>query len=165
MTRRNRLRALALAAALGLLPALALGQKAPGTAETPAVTPLPDAEPFPVDPDAPTLPPGGDVVELQGLDKIGAKVTVIDVPIGQSVDYGNLIITARYCRSAPPTEPPETKAFLEIDEAPPGEAKKRIFSGWMFASSPALSSIEHPVYDISVLSCKTSSGDTASGNK
>jgi len=105
--------------------------------------------------------PSGDVVVLRGLDKIGARVTELEVPIGGSVDYGNLVITARYCHSSPPTEPPETKAFLEIDEVPPGEEATRIFSGWMFASTPAASALEHPVYDVWVLSCRTSSGEAS----
>lgn len=109
--------------------------------------------------------PAGTYVVLRGLDKIGARVTTIDVPIGGSVDYGNLRITARYCRSSPPTEPPETKAFLEIDEVPPGEEAKRIFSGWMFASTPAVSALEHPVYDLWVLNCKTASGDEFTGSE
>jgi hypothetical protein len=109
--------------------------------------------------------PSGDVVVLRGLDKIGARVTELEVPIGGSVDYGNLVITARYCRSSPPTEPPETKAFLEIDEVPPGEEARRIFSGWMFASTPAVSALEHPVYDVWVLSCRTNSGAASAASE
>ncbi len=72
--------------------------------------------------------------------------------------YGNLLITARACVKHPPEEPPESAAFLVIDELPPDAGPQtppeRIFSGWMFASSPALSALENPVYDISVLDCK-----------
>lgn len=109
--------------------------------------------------------PSGDVVVLRGLDKIGARVTELEVPVGSSIEYGNLVITARYCHSSPPTEPPETKAFLEIDEVPPGEEARRIFSGWMFASTPAVSALEHPVYDVWVLNCKTNSGEAESDSE
>lgn len=107
----------------------------------------------------------GDIVVLRGLDKIGARVTTIEVPVGESVEYGTLRITARYCRSNPPTEPPETRAFLEIQEVPPDREPRPVFSGWMFASSPALSALEHPVYDVWVLNCKTSAPESDSGSE
>jgi hypothetical protein len=98
------------------------------------------------------------VAVLQGLDKTTARVATIDAPIGKQVRYGDLLITARACIKHPPTETPESAAFLIIDELPPDAGPTtradRIFSGWMFASSPALSALENPVYDVSVLDCK-----------
>jgi hypothetical protein len=95
---------------------------------------------------------------LQGLDKTTARVATIDAPIGKQIRYGNLLITARACVKHPPTETPESSAFLEIEELPPdagpGIKPEEIFSGWMFSSSPALSALENPVYDVSVLDCK-----------
>ncbi|HLJ64298.1 MAG TPA: DUF2155 domain-containing protein [Stellaceae bacterium] len=102
------------------------------------------------------------VAVLQGLDKITARVSVFDAPIGQSVAFGTLMITARACEKHPPEEPPETAAFLQIDEAKHGEggaAPKRLFSGWMFASSPALSALENPIYDVIVLDCREGQGE------
>ena len=100
----------------------------------------------------------GTVAVLQGLDKTTARVATINAPLDQQVRYGNLLITARACIKHPPTETPESAAFLVIDELPPDAGPKsrpeRIFSGWMFASSPALSALENPVYDVSVLDCK-----------
>jgi hypothetical protein len=100
----------------------------------------------------------GTVAVLQGLDKTTARIATIDAPIDQQVRYGNLLITARACVKHPPEELPESAAFLVIDELPPDAGPQtrpeRIFSGWMFASSPALSALENPVYDISVLDCK-----------
>ena len=100
----------------------------------------------------------GKVAVLQGLDKATARIATIDVPIDQQVRYGNLLITARACVKHPPEELPESAAFLVIDELPPDAGPQtrpeRIFNGWMFASSPALSALENPVYDISVLDCK-----------
>lgn len=95
---------------------------------------------------------------LQGLDKITARVSRFDAPIDQPVHFGTLVITVRACVKRPPEEPPETAAFLEIDEVrndTNGTATKRVFSGWMFASSPAISALEDPVYDVNVLDCKT----------
>ena len=91
---------------------------------------------------------------LQGLDKVTAKVSTFDAPIGETVHFGTLAITARTCNKRPPEEPPEAAAFLEIDEVRPGQPPSRIFTGWMFASSPALSALEHPVYDVWVIDCK-----------
>ncbi len=100
----------------------------------------------------------GTVAVLQGLDKTTARVATIDAPIDRQVRYGNLLITAMACFKHPPEETPESAAFLVIDELPPDAGPttrpERIFSGWMFASSPALSALENPVYDVSVLDCK-----------
>ena len=92
-------------------------------------------------------------VVLQALDKITARVSRITVPVGSTVTFGSLQITARACDKHPPEETPESSAFLQIVEVKPGEAPVSRFSGWMFASSPALSAMEHPVYDIWVLDC------------
>lgn len=99
----------------------------------------------------------GPVAILQGLDKVTARISSIEAPIGTEVAFGTLRIVVRQCAKKPPEEPPETTAFLEIDEVPRGERPIRLFSGWMFASSPALSSLEHPVYDVWVTDCKTPS--------
>jgi hypothetical protein len=91
---------------------------------------------------------------LQGLDKITARISRLEAPVEQPVRFGTLTIVVRACNKRPPEEPPESAAFLEIDEKRPGDTEtRRIFSGWMFASSPALSAMEHPVYDIGVLNC------------
>jgi len=95
-----------------------------------------------------------DTVILQGLDKITARVTTIEAPVGKPVTFGSLSITARHCDKAPPEDPPEAAAFLEIVDAKPGEAPVKLFTGWMFASSPAVSALEHPVYDVWVIDCK-----------
>ncbi|HYL32304.1 MAG TPA: DUF2155 domain-containing protein [Stellaceae bacterium] len=94
---------------------------------------------------------------LQGLDKITARVSQFDAPIDQPVHFGTLVITVRACVKQPPEEPPNTAAFLEIDEVRAdanSAATKLVFSGWMFASSPAISALEDPVYDVNVLDCK-----------
>ncbi len=106
------------------------------------------------------------VALLQGLDKITARVSKFEAAVGSPVRFGNLSIRVRDCEKAPPEDPPESAAFLEIDELRPGEDRVRVFSGWMFASSPALSALEHPIYDVNVLDCKTASGSppTVSGN-
>ena len=99
------------------------------------------------------------VALLQGLDKITARVSKFEAPVGAPVQFGTLSIRVRDCEKNPPEETPESAAFLEIDETRPGEDKaKRVFSGWMFASSPALSALEHPVYDVNLLDCKAASG-------
>jgi hypothetical protein len=106
------------------------------------------------------------VAVLQGLDKITARVSEIDAPVGKTVQFGSLAITVRDCEKNPPEDRPEDAAFLQIDEVRPGEENVRRFSGWMFAQSPALSSLEHPVYDVILLDCKGAGGSPAadSGN-
>lgn len=107
------------------------------------------------------------VALLQGLDKITARVSKFEAPVGAPVRFGTLSIRVRDCEKNPPEETPESAAFLEIDEMRPGDdMARRLFSGWMFASSPALSTLEHPVYDVNLLDCKAASGSAraASGS-
>jgi hypothetical protein len=98
------------------------------------------------------------VAVLQGLDKVTARISLLRAPLDQPTLFGTLEIVARACRETPPTEPPESAAFLEIRELPPAsdpdEPAKELFSGWMFASSPAVSGLEHPVYDVWVVDCE-----------
>jgi hypothetical protein len=91
---------------------------------------------------------------LQGLDKITARVSRFDAPVGQAVRFGTLSIVVRDCEKSAPEERTENAAFVQIDETRPKEQKSRLFSGWMFSSSPALSALEHPVYDVNLLECK-----------
>jgi hypothetical protein len=106
------------------------------------------------------------VALLQGLDKITARVSKFEAPVGAPVRFGTLSIRVRDCEKNPPEETPESAAFVEIDEMRPNEDKTRLFSGWMFASTPALSALEHPVYDVNLLECKAASGSprAASGS-
>ena len=94
------------------------------------------------------------IVVLGGLDKVTAHVSTFEAPVGKTVTFGALQITARACDKRPPEETPESSAFLEVVEARPGETPLPLFSGWMFASSPALSAMDNPIYDLWVLDCK-----------
>jgi|TARA_B110000483_G_C17960413_1_gene451804 hypothetical protein len=94
---------------------------------------------------------------LQGLNKITARVSTIEAPIDQAVRFGTLDITVKRCSKRPPEETPESTAYLEIRERRSGERSVDLFAGWMFASSPAVSSMEHPVYDVWVIDCKKAS--------
>ena len=110
------------------------------------------------------------VAVLQGLDKTTARVSKFDAPVGQAVRFGTLVITVRACIKHPPEEEPESAAFLQIDEVRQGErnsgVSQRVVSGWMFASSPALSALENPIYDIGVLDCKSdTTAAPASGSR
>jgi hypothetical protein len=94
------------------------------------------------------------VAVLQALDKVTARVTTLEARLGETVRYGTLEIIARACDKRPPEETPESAAFLDIWEQRAGEPVLGVFRGWMFASSPALSAMEHPVYDVWVVDCK-----------
>lgn len=95
-----------------------------------------------------------DTAILQGLDKVTARVSTVKAPLGDTVKFGALEIIVRTCDKRPPEETPESAAFLDVWEVRPGEPAVSIFRGWMFASSPALSALEHPVYDVWVLDCR-----------
>lgn len=99
-------------------------------------------------------------VFLQGLDKLTAQREQFHATMGAVTRFGNLEIVPRACWKSPPSERPETAALLEIWEWRPTEQPIQRFFGWMFASSPALSSLEHPVYDVTVLDCVEKSEDS-----
>lgn len=101
-----------------------------------------------------------DVTVLRALDKVTARISTIEAPVGEPVTFGTLRIIARTCDKRPPEEPPESAAFLQVEESRPNEVPVSVFRGWMFASSPAVSAMDHPVYDIWVLDC-ISSASTA----
>ena len=94
------------------------------------------------------------VAEFSGLDKITGRIIAFDVAIDETVQFGSLQITPRVCYSRPATEAPLTDSFVEVDELLEDKKFKRIFSGWMFASSPGLHGVEHPVYDVWLTDCK-----------
>lgn len=89
-----------------------------------------------------------DKVVLEGLDKITARVFTADVYINQLVRFGTLELYVRAAYKSPPEETPESACFLEIFDCKPREKREKVFSGWMFASNPVLSALEHAVYDV-----------------
>lgn len=132
-------------------------------------------QPAPVTP-APTAPTDEPVIPtyeaqkyavLQTLDKLTARTATMTVPVGQATAVGPLFVDIKSCRKTPPSELPESVAFLQIWEAKPKPKLKKktlddgkntspsqwVFSGWMFASSPALSAMDHPVYDVWLKDC------------
>lgn len=102
-----------------------------------------------------------DAAVMQGLDKVTARISTFEVRVGEEVRFGALSILVRACHKRPPTEPPESAAFVQIDDRHGDAPPVRAFSGWMFASSPALSALEHPVYDVWVVDCTKASNAPA----
>src|SRR5665213_2973271 len=115
----------------------------------------------------PGLPPGDEIVVeppaqrianptavFAGLDKITGRIISFDVAINETVQFGALQVTPRVCYARPPTETPNTDAFVEVDEVTLQGEIKRIFTGWMFAASPGLHAVEHPIYDVWLTDCK-----------
>lgn len=98
----------------------------------------------------------GSTVVLRTVDKVSARTHTYEVPVDKTIQFGtSLFIKARACRKSSPLDKPESAAFLQIWERKPNEEQARwIFSGWMFASSPSISPMEHPVYDVWVIDCK-----------
>ncbi|WEK49357.1 MAG: DUF2155 domain-containing protein [Candidatus Kaistia colombiensis] len=97
------------------------------------------------------------VAEFAGLDKITGRIITFDVYMDETVQFGALQVTPRVCYSRPPTEPPQTDSFVEVDEITLNRKVRRIFTGWMFADSPGLHAVDHAVYDVWLANCKTSS--------
>ena len=101
----------------------------------------------------------GNAVVLRTLDKVTATTKDYTVRIGDELKYGSLTVAVKHCEKKPPEEIPETYAFLQIDDlkldgkGDKGE-QERVFSGWMMASNPAISALDHGVYDVWVIDCK-----------
>jgi hypothetical protein len=89
-----------------------------------------------------------------GLDKITGRITSFEVAIDETVQFGTLQLTPRICYTRPPTEAPNTTAFIEVEEPTETKRTRRVFGGWVFAASPGLHAIEHPVYDLWLTGCK-----------
>lgn len=97
------------------------------------------------------------IAAFSGLDKITGRITKFDVYLNETVQFGALQITPRACYTRPPTEAQRTSVFVEVDQVSLQQTVRRIFTGWMFADSPALNAVDHAVYDIWLVDCKTSS--------
>src|SRR5436190_1415682 len=91
---------------------------------------------------------------FSGLDKITGRIINFDAAIGETVQFGALQVTPRACYTRPPTETPNTDAFIAVDEVTLQGEVKRIFTGWVFAASPGLHAVEHPIYDVWLTDCK-----------
>jgi hypothetical protein len=110
-------------------------------------------------PPALAAPINNPVAEFTGLDKITGRTITFDVMIDETVQFGALQVTPRVCHTRPPTEPAQTTAFVEVDEITLANKIQRLFSGWMFAASPGLHAVEHPVYDVWLVDCKVEMGE------
>ena len=102
-----------------------------------------------------------DTVVLGALDKVTARVNTLKGSVGLPVKFGTLEIVAQTCVTTPPEDPPESAAFLQIFQVQEDREEQQVFGGWMFASSPALSAMDHPVYDIWVLGCEDSTSSSS----
>jgi hypothetical protein len=134
-----------------------------GAPNQPSPPPAQRRAALPIDP----APPPEEVVEpsaqrianknalFSGLDKITGRVINFDTAIGETVQFGALQVTVRACYTRPPTETANTDAFVEVDEVTLQGEVKRIFTGWMFAASPGLHGVEHPIYDVWLTDCKS----------
>jgi hypothetical protein len=116
------------------------------------------APPPPSDDEVVAGPPAQRIIHptahFSGLDKITGRIINFPVDIGETVQFGALQLTTRACYTRPPTESANTDAFVEVDEVTLQGEVKRIFTGWMFASSPGLHAVEHPIYDLWLTDCK-----------
>jgi hypothetical protein len=137
---RGLVAAVAAAAIVAAGLGVAAAQTPPRLASSTNLRPIPDA-------------PGKRVAELQGLDKVTARTQRFYAPVGQATRFGTLEITVADCLVNVPEAPPESVAYLTIVDNKPGQAPEKLFAGWMFASTPSLSALDHGVYDVRVLAC------------
>lgn len=93
------------------------------------------------------------VAVFEALDKVTARTQTFKVPLNETIKFGALKVTPRVCYSRPSTEQPKTTSFVEVDEIQLDGKEKRIFTGWMFAESPGLNAVEHPVFDVWLTQC------------
>lgn len=128
-------------------------------------TPLPaNTAPQPGDevvPEPPSVKIANPVAVFAGLDKITGRIISFDVKLDETVQFGALQVTPRVCYTRPPTENANTDTFVEVNEVTLQGEVKRIFSGWMFASSPGLHAVEHPIYDVWLTDCQGGTADVA----
>jgi hypothetical protein len=124
------------------------GNNAPAAAEPAETAPVEDTVI-----EAPTQHIENGKAVFAGLDKITGRTFTFDAAIGETVRFGALEVTPRACYTRPPTEATNTDAFVEVDEVTLTREIKRIFTGWMFASSPGLHAVEHPIYDVWLTDC------------
>ncbi len=133
----------------------------PSTSMPPAPPPVApsDSDVLVVQPPAEKIP--NPTAVYAGLDKITGRITSFEVGMGETVQFGALQVTPRACYTRPPTEPQNTTSFTEVNEITLQGEAKRIFTGWMFASSPGLHGVEHPIYDVWLTDCKAVAPSTA----
>jgi hypothetical protein len=134
------------------LPGLPPGQRQPRGTPQQTDTSLQPGDEVVVPPPAQKIP--NNTAVFSGLDKITGRIISFDVAINETVQFGALQVTPRVCYTRPPTETPNTDAFIEVDEITLQSEIKRIFTGWMFAASPGLHAVEHPIYDVWLVDCK-----------
>jgi len=92
--------------------------------------------------------------QLQALDKVTARITLLDATVGEAVRFGSLSITVRACNARPPDEVPDAAAFIEVRDDLLAATAPLAFRGWMLANAPAAHMLEHPVYDLRILDCR-----------
>jgi len=93
------------------------------------------------------------IAVFSALDKVTARISKIEIPLNETVQFGSLKVTPRVCYSRPATERPKTTSFVEVSEVQLDGKEEKIFSGWMFAESPGLNAVEHPVFDVWLTDC------------
>ena len=97
------------------------------------------------------------IAVFSGLDKITARIIAFEVEIDETIQFGSLLLTPRACHTRPPTESPNTTAFIEVEDVALDGEVSALFNGWIFAESPGLSAIDHPVYDVWLTGCRQTS--------
>lgn len=101
------------------------------------------------------------IAVFAALDKVTARISRLEIKIDETQAFGALRITPRVCYTRPPTEPPKTTAYVEVEETKLDQSQEKIFSGWMFAQNPGLNAVQHPVFDVWLTDCNARPEATA----
>jgi hypothetical protein len=155
---------------VALMAAFAAGLAAAAAQQPPKPQQSTQQQPLPRTDNPPTLRaipdgPGKRVAELQGLDKVTARTQRFYAPVGETTRFGTLDIKVGDCLVNTPDAPSEAAAYLTIIDHKPGQAEEKLFAGWMFASTPALSAMDDGVYDVRILACTMTQGSSAPSSR
>ncbi len=126
----------------------------PAEKTPPQDSPAAEAVVPPISPPSPAQMESKTMAVLQALDKVTGRVHLLTVKVNEPTQYASLTLRVHSCRKSLPEDSPESAAFLDIQDTNPKGEKKTVFSGWMFASSPAVSAMEHPMFDVWVVDCR-----------
>jgi hypothetical protein len=105
------------------------------------------------------------VAVFAALDKVTARISSLEINMDETIQFGALKVTPRICYTRPATEAPKTSVFVEVDEIMLSGETQRIFTGWMFAQSPGLHAVEHPVFDLWLTNCKMRPGGQSGASR
>ena len=93
----------------------------------------------------------GTTADLVLLEKVRAQPSAVSVRAGQSTTIGTLTVAVKSCVTRPPDLPQNAAAFIEATDS---RGSAPVFRGWILSNTPAVSQLEHPIYDLRLIACR-----------